>query len=162
MLPLRPPPACEASDIRNGGRYWDQKRDHDDIFASPVFDSEFGFGGNGAHDPTAVIPFINITADGGGCIQDGPFRDLTIHLGSNNDSSYNERCLKRNIIQLPVSRWWAAETEEATLAHPTYELFAELLEGNGNFSLDLGMHNAGHMAVAGDVSSPPLPPPLVS
>lgn len=140
-------------------RYWDQKADNADIFASPVFDTEFGFGGNGAFDPTALIPFINITADGGGCIQDGPFKDLTIHLGYNNDSSYQERCITRNIIQAPASRWWNAQEENNALAHPTYEIFAELLEGNGNFTFDLGMHNAGHMAVAGDVSSSPFPPP---
>lgn len=140
--------------------YWDAKQDGADIVSAPIFSPSHGFGGNGAYDPAAIIPFLNITADGGGCLFDGPFAGEVIHTGHEGDTTYHERCIKRNFLQLPATRWFNAAAEQDVLASETYERFAVVLEGDGDLNNTLGIHNAGHLGVGGDVRplSLPLPP----
>lgn len=138
--------------------WWDAKQDGHDIFTSPMWSATHGFGGNGAYDPTAVIQFLNITADGGGCLVDGPFKDTVIHVGYTNDTSYQERCIKRNIIRFPASRWFTPAAEQDALASQDYERFAVVLEGDGDPNTNLGMHNTGHMSVGGDMMDPWVSP----
>jgi tyrosinase len=103
--------------------YWDNARFSENQLDSKVWDgSATSFGGNGKylendHGPFKVIlpglapPNANFTlpkpaGTGGGCIQDGPFKNFTISLGpvakavidKNNKYGYqaNPRCLSRN------------------------------------------------------------------
>lgn len=96
-----------------------------DLLNAPIFDgSDLSIGGNGAfvnHSGVAIpneeTPYIILPhGGGGGCVQTGPFKDLSVNLGPmaperKNMSSpnprpdglgYNPRCLKRDMS--PVSR----------------------------------------------------------
>lgn len=97
------------------------------------------------------MPVFNYT--GGGCIKNGVFKDEVIHLGNNNDSSYHERCIKRNIIREPAQLWQKPSRVADVLAKPNFEEFAVSLEGNLDWTGDFGIHNSGHLTIEGDVSS---------
>lgn len=43
-----------------------------------------------------ALPRIRAARTGGGCVQDGPFKDVKIRLGPWNDTGNNERCLNRD------------------------------------------------------------------
>ncbi|CAI0654037.1 unnamed protein product [Colletotrichum noveboracense] len=86
--------------------YWDWSLDaasYDDMLKSPVFDPDTGFGGNGEwvpgtpENPEPGVPLTGGTLvfnmsdrTGGGCIPNGPFANLTLHMGPQNSVAYNE------------------------------------------------------------------------
>jgi tyrosinase len=147
-------------------RYWEWSKYSEDPEGSPLFDgSDTSLSGNGEsipHDDTSfVIPRTNLTvfvpaALGGGCIQDGPFKDMTVNLGPSNYSSwlgpavgsgsgldYNPRCLVRD-INPSISRdrlSYGAITD--LLTGPTN--YADFVTGLGR----TGAHPSGHQTVGG-------------
>lgn len=89
--------------------YWDWTIDaaNPETFVhSPVFDTEYGFGGNGDYipgnfsHPAPGLP-VNPPWDvpdrsGGGCLEDGPFANLTVNLGPGSNLEYNPNCIRRD------------------------------------------------------------------
>lgn len=134
--------------------YWDIKRTSpSNLLNSTIFSpSPSGFGGNGAYDPTALIQWLWIPAQGGGCIQSGPFKDVVIHIGPGNSTAYTERCIKRNIFPRAAERWMTKEEEERLYKLEEYEVFQDTLQGAIDFDTNLGVHNGGHLVVSGEVS----------
>ncbi|KAF8053794.1 hypothetical protein FPV67DRAFT_1461980 [Lyophyllum atratum] len=146
----------EECGYAGGVPYWDQSKDYRDILASPLLNGEVSFGGNGKYDPDAPLSrlptFPTFDYTGGGCIHSGAFKDEVIHLGHTNDSSYHERCLKRNIVREPAREWLKPSREVDVLKNPNYERFAVALEGNLDWNTDFGIHNAGHLCIEGDMA----------
>jgi tyrosinase len=112
--------------------YWDwAKTAHNGLLSSPVFDgSDTSMSGNGADVHTAnqthivlggssgsssgLPPVYLPVGSGGGCVQYGPFANLSVNLGpaaldipggvvggppSGNPLDYNPRCLKRDLTE---------------------------------------------------------------
>jgi tyrosinase len=147
-------------------RYWEWAKYKDDPESSPLFDgSDYSLSGNGEsipHDDISfVLPRTNITVQipagpGGGCIHNGPFKDMKVNLGPTSFSGflgpavgsgtgldYNPRCLKRDINPL-FSR-----------ERMSYQVITDLLTKTANYD-DLvtnigreGVHPSGHQTVGG-------------
>lgn len=62
-------------------RYWDEVKDASDIRASPVWNPDNGFGGDGTGPD--------------GCVADGPFSNLTLRFDSHFHANHGY-CLSRN------------------------------------------------------------------
>ncbi|KAI4161560.1 MAG: hypothetical protein L6R39_000050 [Caloplaca ligustica] len=146
--------------------YWDWTLGWQDPAKSAIFDgSRTSMGGNGKFIPnntaTNLTAFgINLIippASGGGCVQQGPFKEgtFTVNLGPatfnpnthGNGLGYNPRCLKRDISTI-----WAANTRptyvQYQLANKTcgddFECFGIVSEALN------GTHTGGHYTWGGD------------
>ncbi|KAK6843889.1 hypothetical protein PG987_004749 [Apiospora arundinis] len=131
-----------------GQPFWDWTLDvehDDDLLKSPVFDIETGFGGNGGWiggnftnpAPGMIVQPPQDVPDrtGGGCLQNGPFADLSTFLGPHNNTEKKGRnCVRRDLapaslrnmsgparvveaMRLPDYGHWERATDGATL-HP--------------------------------------------
>lgn len=110
--------------------YWEETRDMDDLASSTLFDPITGFGGQG-----------------GECIDDGPFANLTIHLSYNYTSLEfyaDDRCISRsfNTTSFQIGNQAAIDKCFAYDDAPT--------------ALDcyfLGPHGGGHLGVGGTMAN---------
>ena len=109
--------------------YWEELLDVGALNQSAVFDPDTGFGGNGLDDD--------------GCITDGPFVNLTLHLSANYSViSSTDYCLERSF------------NADAFLgANQTY---LDTCYASANYSVALDCysakpHTAGHAGVGGTV-----------
>ncbi|TGZ78102.1 Di-copper centre-containing protein [Ascodesmis nigricans] len=135
--------------------YWNMDLDHDNWLASPVLDSILGFGSNGEEiggDPN----FPGST--GGGCISSGLFKYTRVNIPYSDATTplRAPRCVKRAFLGINNDLWLTEQAVQNTIANSaTYEEFEAALEGDINFadlSAKLGLHNAGHSSVGGDMS----------
>jgi tyrosinase len=150
--------------------YWNWGKWAHDPLSSPVFDgSETSMSGNGAfeeHNCTDALPTgLNCIppGSGGGCVDSGPFRNMTVNLGpvaptlaepevvpSESLYAYNPRCLKRDISSW-VSRQWTTDQNSTDLIQDNNDIgsFQDTMQGdfpNGVF----GVHTGGHFTIGGD------------
>ncbi|CAG8948658.1 hypothetical protein HYFRA_00001778 [Hymenoscyphus fraxineus] len=116
--------------------YWDWSLDHNDILNAPVFDAEYGFGGNGNTSSAPSVAY-------GHCVTDGPFANLrALYFGN----EVKTHCLSRGFNNLEIvhdrTRYITAEAIEAYLIEPEYVGFYSKLER--------GAHNSIPMIIRGD------------
>lgn len=109
-----------------GQPYWNEVLDMDDLAASVVFDPDTGFGGEGVSS---------------GCVTDGPFVNLTLHLNSSSTSA--EYCLSRSFNSNGFQSGVQANLDEC-FNTTNYEDAFDCYQVNP--------HTAGHSAVGGTVS----------
>lgn len=134
--------------------YWDWTRDvasETDYVQAPVFDSEFGFGGNGKYIASnASDPFYVPGRNGGGCVLDGPFsgNGSIVHLGPQNSVTYTPRCLRRDFSPSFAMEYLSLDQTILTLKQQDYGWFARTVEGEPSFSAS-GVHGGGHYGVGG-------------
>ncbi|KAF4840646.1 Tyrosinase-like protein orsC [Colletotrichum siamense] len=146
-----------ACGFRGAQPYWDWSLDSgsaEDFFNSPVFDTKTGFGGNGEFLPfntSGLSPLLPITdgkvpsaiADrsGGGCVHDGPFANMTIHMGPGPSTAYKAQCVRRDFVP---SNFMASASVEAVSTGMDYADF-----GSFTRQTELTVHGAGHVGVGG-------------
>lgn len=137
----------------NGAQpYWDWTLDvhPSSRFASaPVFDPVFGFGGNGpfvAGNDSNPLSVPGRT--GGGCVQDGPFKNMTVNMGPQSSVTYNPQCLKRDFSPYFAGRYLGSNQTGLTLAQPDFGFFGRVVEGGPSFELS-GIHGGGHYGIGG-------------
>jgi tyrosinase len=126
----------EECGYRGAQPYWDWTLDSTPakFLGSPVFDPVYGFGGNGP----LTTPY-NASANevpgrtGGGCVADGPFTNMTVHLGPFTSLSRNDQCLKRDFAPEYAVKYLAREKLDEVLAQAEYGWFARTLEGGTSF-----------------------------
>lgn len=114
-----------------------------------MFDPVYGFGGNGpyvASRSPAGVP----GRTGGGCIQDGPFKNMTIRLGPSSDIRGNPRCLSRDFSPYFAGRYAGKNVTDYVLTQTSFGWFARKVEGGPSFE-DSGVHASGHYGVGGDL-----------
>ncbi|KAF9638700.1 Tyrosinase [Lasiodiplodia theobromae] len=132
--------------------YWDWTLDvasETDFLASPVFDPILGFGGNGLLIPLNTSDPLSVPGrTGGGCIQDGPFANLTVNLGPLSDLSGNPRCLARDFSPYFAGRYLGMNQTQVTLSQPDFGWFDRVVEGGPSFDAS-GVHGGGHYGVGG-------------
>lgn len=124
----------------NPRRYWEEVLDVANLTASPVFDPITGFGGNGTGSD--------------GCITDGPFVNMTLHLGPVYEIT--DHCLSRSLNQDAIE-WAAQDNIDECMAMQNYSSAWPCFSSKP--------HTAGHAAVGdvmlditcspGGLSSPP-------
>lgn len=147
-------------------RYWDWAKYAGDQLDSPLLDgSAYSLSGNGkaiAHgNYTYLVPKTTYSmtippAAGGGCIQGGPFANMTVNLGPLNNSGslpgyigdgrgldYNPRCLTRDI-----NSYWSS-------TYLTYQHISNAIGNSSTFSAFNhtlgypGLHSVGHFVIGG-------------
>ncbi|KAF4636967.1 hypothetical protein G7Y89_g1107 [Cudoniella acicularis] len=157
----------------NYPQYWDWSKWANAPQDSPIFDgSAYSMGDRGEYipghpgltlappagssNPTIYLP----PGYGGGCVQTGPFSNMTVNLGPIGLSTgvpgpdggfgYNPRCLKRDVGPYPSQKWCNyTRIFELMIDTPTIFDFQNNLEGPPG-SGDLGPHGGGHFTIAGD------------
>lgn len=154
--------------------YWDTGRYADDQTKSPVFDgSDTSFGGDGApSNKTNSVGYIPgllagpksfplpiFASGGGGCLTDGPFRNMTLSLGPvvvpnpnpNNLYGYepNHRCMSRDL------------NKQTSAGNLTWDRITELSASpnitNMRTTLEPTLHLMGHLSIGGEGADPFTP-----
>lgn len=132
--------------------YWDWTLDvtSDSAFvSSPIFDPISGFGGNGLLIPVNISDPLSVPGrTGGGCIQDGPFVNLTVNLGPLSDLSGNPRCLARDFSPYFAGRYLGMNQTQLTLSQSDFGWFDRVVEGGPSFDAS-GVHGGGHYGIGG-------------
>ncbi|KAK3336363.1 hypothetical protein B0T19DRAFT_480908 [Cercophora scortea] len=144
--------------------YWDWGRWAADPEKSPIFDgSDTSLSGNGkktTHKASQYAPAGN----GGGCVETGPFKNMTVHLGpispavdpappaNPRTDGYgdNPRCLRRDISNYLTSRY--SRTQDiATLITGSKDIatFQDTMQAVTP-SGGMGVHGVGHFTINGD------------
>jgi len=152
----------------NWGRY------QNGVIGAPIFDgSETSISGNGVYrkHETVYLPPGNasvITIDpqeGGGCVTDGPFQNMTVTLGpvgllGINDTTpnprldglgYNPRCLRRD-LSIETAQG-ASDANITSLITENNDILSFQNDMQGLFTFGIpryGVHTAGHYMVSGD------------
>lgn len=148
--------------------YWDWTNHPEDLSKSSLFDGgPYSMSGNGEAIPhgnyTVTIPFSNRTVTsfpgtGGGCVQTGPFANMTVHLGPtatfprnlSNPHGFedNPRCLVRDFRPfLTVVEFATQKLTNLILNSTDYLAFQQTVESTAG-----GVHGAGHRGVGGDMA----------
>lgn len=122
-----------------GQPYWDEQAMSAELQAgstfadSSLFDADTGFGGDGGGDD--------------GCVVDGPFANLTLHL--NHTSNFANYCLTRSFNDVAILTQANATYADACLASEDYAAAWLCFKAKP--------HTAGHAAIGGTVSSGACP-----
>lgn len=154
--------------------YMNYDRYADDPINSPMFDgSETSMGGNGApHDyPGVAQPFprpynMMPAAGGGGCVTEGPFKDMVVSLGPKSTIvrdipknpradglGSNPRCLRRDVNKHSAAGARANYTYSTIMDNPDIDSFYNRYLGMPflkGVPYPWGIHNAGHYIMGGD------------
>jgi len=101
--------------------------------SSPLFDSVYGFGGNGPQIPFNASNNEVPGRTGGGCVRDGPFKNMTVHLGPLASLARNDQCLKRDLAPEYAAKYLARDKLDLVLSQSDYGWFARTLEGGTSF-----------------------------
>ena len=114
------------------------------------------FLGNGPFVDTSEFNVTNVPPKipgktGGGCVQDGPFVDMTVTLGPGASLDSNPRCLRRDFSYWLISRTLTQDVVDWTLAATTYGEFDHRLQGTGIEPEGMTIHAGGHLGVGGDI-----------
>ncbi|TFK18975.1 Di-copper centre-containing protein [Coprinopsis marcescibilis] len=139
--------------------YWDVTRDADSdkpMKESPVFDSDFGFGGNGSPGTYSLPPMnfpnpsrIDKWAYSRGCVEDGPFKKSTLSLGPG--KLITNHCIVRNINE--TYRPFLKSSALIDMKNrPGFESFSFELEGRPR-TTTYRIHDGAHVLVGGDMSN---------
>jgi tyrosinase len=126
-----------------------------------IFDPNTGFGGDGVSGTYELPPdplpdnigstnpptadFLPREQCYKGCVQDGPFANLTLHIGPGR--LYTERCLVRG-FDPSRRRQLSGPVIEGLMESRTFEEFRQGIDITGT-----GIHTAGHALVGGEVSN---------
>ncbi|KAH8892710.1 Di-copper centre-containing protein [Thozetella sp. PMI_491] len=151
--------------------YWNWF-DGKDFASSPLFDgSPTSMSGDGSfvQHNGSLSGTNNIflpSGNGGGCLKDGPFVNMTANLGpvspgmdglaasATGPLGPNPRCLRRDLTKYSIDTWMTASNllnVTVGAASVSVETFQNELQGRFGDQF-LGMHAAGHFVMGGDSS----------
>ncbi|KAM0808956.1 putative Tyrosinase copper-binding domain-containing protein [Seiridium cardinale] len=136
--------------------YWDWSADatSEDAFVnSPVFDAVNGFGGNGPYIDSSNDTSIRLHIPGktgGGCILDGPFKNMSVNMGPGFNTSYSPHCLTRDLAPSFAIAHLNSTMVAYTLAATNYFEFDIRVEGGVDVP-SMTYHGGGHLGVGGDL-----------
>ncbi|KAH0609722.1 uncharacterized protein H6S33_012268 [Morchella sextelata] len=141
-----------------GQPYWDFTLDsarEEDFLASPIFDpGPLGFGGNGPWIAESIDPFPPAPGrTGGGCVQDGPFKDLVVRLGPRENIQSNPRCLTRDFSPWIATTFLSAQLVKDTLDQTTFGWFDVKAQGKIQNVYTYRYHGGGHLAIGGELGT---------
>ncbi|KAF9038245.1 tyrosinase [Panaeolus papilionaceus] len=147
----------EECGYTGGNPYWDwtiEADSEDSFLSSPVFDPDTGFGGDGV--PGTYTPPYNPTGENRifpeafhGCVQDGPFANVTLHYGPG--KYVTDHCFTRGVNDTMKPYLNSAAVANAT-AQPNFELFRIEIEGEPITPTNKA-HDGGHIMIGGEMSN---------
>lgn len=79
---------------------------------------------------------------GGGCVKDGPFSNMTVHLGPFASLERNDQCLKRDLAPEYATKFLSHDKLAQVLSQSDYGWFARTLEGGTSWD-DSQIHAGG-------------------
>lgn len=138
--------------------YWNWSLDTNseaDVMKSPIWDPEFGFGGNGDFVPDDVASKVNNVAwlvpgrTGGGCVKDGPFAKRNVSMGLGTSVEFKPHCLRRDISPWLLSHSTNQGVVDRVLSRPDFMQFNMDLQG-GVYPDNVTLHGGGHVGVGGN------------
>ncbi|KAF4459570.1 FAD binding domain-containing [Fusarium albosuccineum] len=151
--------------------YWNWFSHQDDLRKSPVFDgSETSVGSDGVfvqHNGSTGSGGLHIPSGlGGGCIESGPFANLSanlgpvqpqqdgiIGLGTENKLQYNPHCVQRDLSSWLATRIYTKEAFLNATVRETAKDIASFQAEIDNQSSGLpGVHAGGHQTISGSNS----------
>lgn len=94
----------------------------------------------GNKDLLGVLPIIETARTGGGCVPNGPFKDLKIRLGPSNATGMNTRCLNRDFAPSILDLLDPLTALQKIQATNSYEELTTLAQS---------VHGIGHAGVGG-------------
>ncbi|KAK0643408.1 hypothetical protein B0T16DRAFT_494448 [Cercophora newfieldiana] len=146
--------------------YWDWSLDADlgahSFVDSPVFRVNTAFGGNGQFvEPDSSSPKPQRTGrlfpdlqvpdtTGGGCVNGGPFANVTVNLGPGTSLTHNPRCLTRDFAPDLAITTLNSTVVEWALSASTFAEFDLRVQGSGTGLSDLKYATGGHFALGGN------------
>ncbi|KAH7094614.1 hypothetical protein FB567DRAFT_565798 [Paraphoma chrysanthemicola] len=149
----------EECGYKGGQPYWDWTLNWDDLTKSPVFDgSPYSMGSNGKSIPHGPVNDTGLGSTrllnpgtGGGCVEKGPFANLTINLGPvallpegpHGGLGYNPRCLHRDF-----SAEWNNNTKPTDIVN-VIKGYNDITSFDIAFEALKGPHAGGHFGVGG-------------
>ncbi|KUJ17276.1 Di-copper centre-containing protein [Mollisia scopiformis] len=141
--------------------WWDLLQDNTigGYAKSPLFDNTYGLGGNGPYiaDVSSNITFPVQTPTvipgrtGGGCVEVGPFANMTINMGMGLDLSYNPHCMRRDFSPTLVAEAFSNAYYEAALASENFQELNQNIQGYSFEISGMRLHAALHIGVGGQV-----------
>lgn len=140
--------------------YWDWPKYVSAPQNAPMFDgSATSLSGNGVfipnrNDTLLASPGV-ATLDlkpglGGGCVYNGPFKNLTINMGPGYSTAYNPRCLSRDINPYTAARFLTPRDIISILLQDNIYDFEMNLQGIPG--IGIGAHGGGHYTVGLEMS----------
>ncbi|KAI1467969.1 uncharacterized protein F4812DRAFT_459251 [Daldinia caldariorum] len=126
------------------------------LLGSPIFDSEYGFGGNGDYIadisgfPDEWVTDIDIPGrSGGGCLTDGPFAGINASMGPGRHTEYTPHCIRRDISPWLMLRSLNADTVNFVLNSSSFFELDHRIEGLALGVLAVSVHGGGHLGIGG-------------
>ncbi|KAE9363228.1 Di-copper centre-containing protein [Stipitochalara longipes BDJ] len=151
--------------------YWNWGRTAEDPINSPLFNgNDSSMGGNGLPSVYPGVPAMGFTppydmipsAGGGGCVTEGPFKNMTVSLGpfgkivSNipdnpraDGFGSNPRCLRRDVNKYAAAVTTANYTYALITQNSKIDDFESVMLGTPAKN-DWGVHMGGHYTIGGD------------
>ncbi|KAJ8068053.1 hypothetical protein OCU04_003632 [Sclerotinia nivalis] len=153
--------------------YWNWGRYADDPIHSPLFDgSPTSMSGNGLYYNHTGIPVAGAPPPfdiippgvGGGCVTTGPFKNMTVHLGTlfgtisgtpvnpqADGFGYNPRCLRRDVNVHSAAVTKTNYTHDLITNPSNADIYWFQTVMQGLFSIgEWGVHTGGHFTIGGD------------
>jgi len=105
-----------------------------------VFDPVYGFGGNGPLIPVNASNLFEVPdRTGGGCVVDGPSKNMVVRMSPQGSVSGNPRCLARGLSPYFAGRYLGMNQTKLTLAQSDFGWFDRVVEGGPSFHAS-GIH----------------------
>ncbi|KAJ4397356.1 hypothetical protein N0V93_001581 [Gnomoniopsis smithogilvyi] len=141
--------------------YWNWALDatEESMPKSPLFDTIYGFGGNGPYianvsgfpsdwQSKLIVP----GRTGGGCVSDGPFSNLTVNMGPGNHTDYSPHCLRRDFSPSVFSSAANQTVLDMTYTAENFWYLDTYIEGNISTGIPgITTHGGGHLGVGGQI-----------
>ncbi|TDZ54275.1 N-acetyl-6-hydroxytryptophan oxidase ivoB [Colletotrichum trifolii] len=141
--------------------YWDVSLDNtaEGFVNSPVFDNVYGVGGNGPYiedvsdkEEFPVQKPIEIPArSGGGCIQEGPFANLTVPMGLGYSLESTPHCLRRDFSLPIITSALSDEVIDRTLSAASFSELNRHIQGYSMQVSGMTLHAGMHLGIGGAV-----------
>jgi tyrosinase len=113
--------------------YWNWDRYADNLEGSPMFNGDgASLGGNAGRS---------------GCVETGPFKDMTVNLGPGPSTRHNPRCLNRQLSEV------AARYTKVDVSYPLITQSNNIGQFQDRLQSGNNVHAAGHHTVGGNPGS---------
>jgi tyrosinase len=112
--------------------------------------------GNGPFVDTSNFTQTNVPVKipaktGGGCVQDGPFVNMTVVFGPGPSVTANPRCLSRDFAPSLATHTLNSSLVDWTLAATSFAEYDHRIQGLGIEVEGMTLHAGGHLSVGGDI-----------
>ncbi|KAJ0272340.1 hypothetical protein CBS470a_012745 [Colletotrichum nupharicola] len=139
--------------------YWDMGLDNtaEGFAKSPVFENVYGVGGNGPYIENITDPEefpvqkpIEIP-ERSGCVQEGPFANITVPMGLGYSVEYTPHCLRRDFSLPIITSALSDEVINRTLSATSFDEFNLHIQGYSMQVSGMTLHAGMHLGIGGAV-----------